>query len=205
MMTVITMELEQKINDTFFNRIRKSLTGKIVAYGFASTLALGGLTSCIESSSSADSLAKPVANCGQKTVFYNDNDGDGYGNPTDNILACSQPAGYVTNNLDPDDTNVEIFPGCLTNSYYRDTDGDSYGNATNSILACSQPAGYVTNNLDANDTNVAIYPGCTPNLYCRDNDGDGYGNPNNNIWACFPSTGYITDCTDSNDNNANIN
>ena len=155
-MTVITMELEQKINDTFFNRIRKSLTGKIVAYGLASGLALGGLTSCIESSSSADSLAKPVANCGQKTVFYNDNDGDGYGNPTNNILACSQPAGYVTNNLDANDTNVAIYPGCTPNLYCRDNDGDGYGNPNNNIWACFPSTGYITDCTDSNDNNANI-------------------------------------------------
>ena len=102
------MKLEQKINDTIFNRIRKSLTGKIVAYGLASGLALGGLTSCIESSSSADSLAKPVANCGQKTVFYNDNDGDGYGNPNNNIWACFPSTGYITDCTDSNDNNANI-------------------------------------------------------------------------------------------------
>jgi len=48
---------------------------------------------------------------GLKTTFYEDADGDGYGNPHATIRACSQPSGYVTNNTDCDDTNAAVNPG----------------------------------------------------------------------------------------------
>ena len=203
------MELEQKINDTFLNRIRKSLTGKVVAYGLATSLAFGGfgLTSCGETSNTEKnyiSSTEPIQNCEQKIIYYEDNDGDSYGNPNNNVLACSQPTGYVTNNLDPDDNNAIIIPGCTTSTYYRDNDGDGYGNSNNNILACSQPAGYVTDNTDPNDSNADVYPGCTTSTYYRDNDGDGYGNPNNSILACSQPTGYVTNNTDPNDTNPDI-
>jgi hypothetical protein len=48
---------------------------------------------------------------GLKTTFYEDADGDGYGNPQVTTKACSQPSGYVTNNTDCDDTNAAVNPG----------------------------------------------------------------------------------------------
>ena len=48
---------------------------------------------------------------GLKTTFYEDADGDGYGNPQLVTTACSQTSGYVTNNTDCDDTNAAVNPG----------------------------------------------------------------------------------------------
>ena len=48
---------------------------------------------------------------GLKTTFYEDADGDGYGNPQVTTKACSQPSGYVSNNTDCDDTNAAVNPG----------------------------------------------------------------------------------------------
>lgn len=39
------------------------------------------------------------------TMWFQDADGDGYGNPAISVQACSAPAGYVANNFDCDDTN----------------------------------------------------------------------------------------------------
>ncbi len=45
-------------------------------------------------------------------IFYADTDNDGFGNPADSIAVCfaAQPAGYVANNQDCDDTNASINP-----------------------------------------------------------------------------------------------
>ena len=51
-----------------------------------------------------------VKECIAKT-YYQDADGDGYGNPADSILACTQPAGYIANNTDCDDTKASVHPG----------------------------------------------------------------------------------------------
>jgi hypothetical protein len=44
-------------------------------------------------------------------TFYADADGDTYGNSAVSLLACTPPAGYVSNNTDCDDTNPAINPG----------------------------------------------------------------------------------------------
>ncbi len=108
--------------------------------------------------------------------YYQDADGDGYGDP--NVKACgAQPAGYVADKTDCDDTNAAVNPGaveicgdgidndctggdavCL-NTWYLDADGDTYGDAAVSTQAASAPAGYVADNTDCDDSNPAVNPG----------------------------------------------
>ena len=93
-----------------------------------------------------------VKECVAKT-FYQDADGDGYGNPDISIKACTQPTDYVTNNTDCNDNNAAINAPV---TYYRDADGDGYGDANNSINVCetTAPAGYVSNNYDCDDNKL---------------------------------------------------
>jgi hypothetical protein len=48
---------------------------------------------------------------GVQTTFYQDLDGDTYGNPAVFQLACSAPSGYVNRYLDCNDNNAKIYPG----------------------------------------------------------------------------------------------
>jgi len=116
---------------------------------------------------------------GLLSTYYADTDVDGYGDAGSSVQACSQPAGYLTDNTDCNDSNAAVNPGAtevcngiddncnnqidegLTfTNYYVDTDGDGYGAGT-ATNACSQPAGYVTTNTDCNNSNAAVNPGTT--------------------------------------------
>jgi hypothetical protein len=123
--------------------------------------------------------------------WYEDLDGDGYGNRDSIIRHCDEPAGYVSDDDDCDDTATEIHPsadeycdgrdndcdgftdeagssGCTT--YYRDNDNDGYG-STMSECSCSPSAPYdVVNNSDCYDANDDAHPGVT--LFYNSHRGD---------------------------------
>jgi hypothetical protein len=46
-----------------------------------------------------------------QTMWYPDFDGDSYGNPLIYIIQCDQPTGYVMNNNDCEDNDLNIYPG----------------------------------------------------------------------------------------------
>ena len=113
------------------------------------------------------------------STYYADADGDGFGDPAVDSLACAPPVGYVSNNSDCNDANNAIYPGAtevcngiddncdgqvdegVLSTFYADTDGDGFGDAAVTTQACSAPLGYVSNNTDCDDNNNTIYPGAT--------------------------------------------
>ena len=80
------------------------------------------------------------------TVWYPDNDGDGYPHVTQGsgIAQCQRPTGYtlygVTSGSDCNDNDVSIHPDTV---WYRDTDGDGLGDPNDTKVQCTQPSGYV--------------------------------------------------------------
>ncbi|GBD03002.1 hypothetical protein HRbin19_00273 [bacterium HR19] len=112
----------------------------------------------------------------EKKVFYEDGDGDGYGEAI-TLVACSKPKGYADKGGDCNEGNASIYPGAPLNcnnsqdndcdgqidevktTFYRDADGDGYGSPSSTTQACSQPSGYVSNSGDCNDSNRWINPG----------------------------------------------
>lgn len=105
--------------------------------------------------------------------FYSDNDGDGYGNSSSLIQACSQSTQTATNSLDCDDSSFERKPGAAeicngkddncnglqdepyTLAYY-DSDKDGYGKIMNPVLICLPKEGYSANNYDCDDNNPML-------------------------------------------------
>lgn len=128
---------------------------------------------------------------GVSTTWYQDFDGDLYGNAQVSVSACTQPTGYVSNNLDCDDTSSKANPNgvetcdtldndCdgtvdegVTTVYYTDGDGDGYGDSLNPVQSCTQTSGIVTNSTDCDDEDAAIHPGVTEVCDGQDNNCDG--------------------------------
>ncbi|MFM7203815.1 MAG: MopE-related protein, partial [Myxococcota bacterium] len=116
---------------------------------------------------------------GVKTTYYQDADGDGFGNASVTTQACSLPAGFVSNSTDCSDSSAQMYPGLaescdgldnncdgtidegVKTTYYQDADGDGHGNPNVSTQACTKPTGYVTSNDDCADNNAALYGVCT--------------------------------------------
>jgi len=113
-------------------------------------------------------------------VYYEDSDGDNYGNPSASIVSSSgtPPSGYVADNTDCDDTDANTYPGAAeicdgkdnncdgtidegqtTTTFYRDADGDGYGTIIDTHQGCTPNAGYVASAGDCNDNNALINPG----------------------------------------------
>jgi|GEM_PF-2359107 len=121
-----------------------------------------------------------VTNGGTIITFYQDIDGDTFGNPAVTTQACTQPIGYVLNNTDCDDNQIQ----------YLDADNDGFGSTT--IVACG-----VVNNTDCNDNNN------TQNVlitFYQDLDNDTFGNPNVSTQACSQPVGYVLNNNDCDDN-----
>lgn len=109
-------------------------------------------------------------------TYYADADNDGFGDFTNDSLDCSQPAGYVLNSDDCDDSDENVNPAAIEvcngidddcdgfideeggNTYYADADLDGYGDPLVAMTSCTIPAGYVDNNLDCDDSDANINP-----------------------------------------------
>ena len=100
-----------------------------------------------------------------ETLWYEDSDGDGYGNPAVWQQSCTQPDGYVLDNTDCNDNAFIAHPG---QTWYKDADKDGYSDGTTQI-SCRRPTGYWYNvaahlkatSGDCDDTDAAINPGAT--------------------------------------------
>lgn len=125
-------------------------------------------------------------------TFYQDADGDGYGNPSVKTTSCTQPSGYSSNSKDCNDASAAINPSAVevcdgkdndcngtsdvnaTNAttYYKDLDGDGYGVNSSTVKECSQPGGYAVRGGDCNDQSLTINPSATELCDGFDNDCD---------------------------------
>ncbi|MGI5865313.1 MAG: MopE-related protein [Myxococcales bacterium] len=70
-------------------------------------------------------------------AWYRDSDGDGYGDPTDSVRSCLQPAGRVSNADDCNDGDEDFYPGAPDepDAFGKDENCDGIdGNASVSVF-----------------------------------------------------------------------
>jgi len=147
----------------------------------------------------AGSTWTSVTPCATPTMYYQDVDGDSFGDPNTATLSCLPLPGLVLNNQDCNDNNAAINPNTV---WYADADGDGFGNPSVSQTVCVAPQGYVANNTDCNDNNANVNAVST---WFIDVDGDGYGSSATSIQNCGQPAGYVANNTDCNDAVAAIN
>ncbi|MFO0362449.1 MAG: MopE-related protein, partial [Flavobacteriales bacterium] len=131
---------------------------------FTITISVSNVTGCTNPAACNYNPCASVSDgsCVLPLTYYQDSDGDGFGNASVSQTSCSTVPGFVTNNTDCNDGNQGIYPGApevcngidddcdgltdeglaLTN-YYIDTDGDGFG-AGAPVPSCSPIPGYAT-------------------------------------------------------------
>lgn len=107
-----------------------------------------GFQSCSDDDSDDDPQTPEVE-------FFEDADGDGFGNPNVSVFATAQPVGFVDNDDDCDDTDPNVFE---ITTFYQDADGDGLGNPDVSMQSCGQPNGFVANSNDDDDNDDGSAP-----------------------------------------------
>ncbi len=157
------------------------------------------------------------------TPWYTDADGDGYGDPDTEELACQPGSQQVADGTDCDDSNSAINPagteicneldddcdGLIddeddsvvgASTWYADVDGDGYGDDAVTSTACAQPESTSAYGGDCDDSDAAYNPGAVED--CTD--------PTD--YNCDGSTGYadadgdgFAACEDCNDADATVN
>jgi hypothetical protein len=130
------------------------------------------------------------ADAADALTWYDDDDGDTYGDPSDSTRACSAPSGYVSRALDCDDVRAAVNPAATevcdsrdndcdgtadetdaadALTWYADADGDTYGSST-TARACTAPSGYVSRTGDCDDALAAVNPAAAELCNGRDDD-----------------------------------
>ena len=66
----------------------------------------------------------------EPTTYYRDSDGDGYGDSSKAIVACTMPVGYVKNKADCDDTNSLVHRALHSGRRLKHHITIKYGNET---------------------------------------------------------------------------
>jgi hypothetical protein len=139
-----------------------------------------------------------IDDVGVTNTYYQDSDGDTYGDHMiAQDLAC--PAtGWVADNTDCNDNDFTQTP---VSTRYEDIDNDGFGDTNMASSGCVD-TGYslVGGDCDDNDPNVNANA-----IWWLDSDGDGEGDPSNTDTQCTPATSYVNNSDDCDDDDATIN
>jgi hypothetical protein len=110
-------------------------------------------------------------NEGVGNTYYADTDGDGFGNAASSIVACTQPAGYVTSSNDCNDSNSAINPGAsevcgnTTDENCSGTTDEGCCSVTSTTVASNVTCSGVTNG----GVNLTVTSGVAPYTFLWSN------------------------------------
>ncbi|MCB9742628.1 MAG: hypothetical protein H6740_08515 [Alphaproteobacteria bacterium] len=120
--------------------------------------------------------------------YFGDLDGDGYGDPALEVLACERPLNHRLDSSDCDDADPAVHPAApevcdavdqdcdgevdegAERLWYQDSDGDGVGGAP--LRACEAPSGAVAEGGDCHDGDPEAFPGAPERCNGLDDDCD---------------------------------
>ncbi|MBN2800379.1 MAG: hypothetical protein JXX28_14665 [Deltaproteobacteria bacterium] len=123
--------------------------------------------------------------------WYEDRDGDGWGDDDHRVEGCAPDDSYVLKGGDCDDTDADVFPAApelcnaldddcdgavdegVTAAWYADGDGDGFGDPATAEQACTAPTGFVVDGTDCDDGDPARSPAAQEICNGVDDDCDG--------------------------------
>ncbi len=144
--------------------------------------------SAVELCNGVDDNCDGIIDDGLKSIFFMDEDADGYGDPTKTTEACNAPSGHVTNDDDCRDDDAGVYPGAeelcngidddcdtaidedIDEVHYADTDGDGFGDPESAVVGCADPSAYVLDGTDCDDRADDVFPGAPEVCDGRDNN-----------------------------------
>ena len=147
----------------------------------------------VERCDEADNNCDGAVDEGVLVTWYEDVDGDGFGDDGSSAEACAAPPGFVFHSGDCDDTDPATQPGAIERcdgadndcdgeidagavdaiTWYADGDGDGFGSRDLTVSACASPEGYVDSASDCNDSDAEVSPSAVEVCDGVDNDCDG--------------------------------
>ena len=139
-------------------------------------------------------------------TWFADTDTDNFGDPTNSTISCIQPADFIVDNTDCDDTDININPNAaeVCDGIDNDCDGD-IDDADSDVVSCVEDC---TNTIDDDgdgltdcaDPDCATDPACIIPEDCTngvDDDGDGLADCADPDCAADPACIIPEDCTNT--------
>ncbi|MCB9762224.1 MAG: hypothetical protein H6739_20660 [Alphaproteobacteria bacterium] len=157
------------------------------------------------------------------STWWQDGDGDGFGETDSSQVSCTAPSGYVPFDGDCDDGDSTVWPGGTewcdgidhdcdgevnegdsadARTWYPDGDGDGFGADAGASVSCDEIVGYVSVGGDCDDQDAALEPSVS---WYPDADGDGYGEAGASPSVCAPANATdVDDNSDCDDSAVNV-